>query len=961
MCDPIGCVPFAERFRSCAASSGGAVAAAVLAASRGAAAWVALLCALAIAPIAPAAQFSGTGGPAVRLTSSGDAVRAPGSTLVVEVRAENLPEATVGMQLLLEWDVGLLNYVSAAGGDDGFALLREPTVYSEGSAPTRRQLSVVTGVFTGSAGVTEGVLARVTFVVTDGMLFCTPVAHPEFGYDSPVMATKLTAAGGAEIEVTLVEDVEFVNDAVAPTLVGVPASVTLAPGQTSSPELDAFVASTVTATDNCGAVVPVRSVVLPDGTTSADYPSTFPEGLTTVTWTATDAAANSDVEVRTVFVDPCPGPFVTYFRDSDGDGFGVDTDTETTCVGAPAGYVVEDGDCDDADATSYPEAPELCATVGTDNNCNGNADDVDADAPDKSDFYGDADGDGYGDPAVVERACTAPAGFVANAGDACPDNGALIAPVSYFVDGDGDGFGGTATASFCQTSAPAGHSSVDGDCDDTDGTSYPEAPELCATVGTDNNCNGNADDVDADAPDKSDFYGDADGDGYGDPAVVERACTAPAGFVANAGDCADSDPSINPGAPEICNGIDDNCVGGADDGLEFRPYFLDIDGDGYGDSSTETSACAAPGDDWVTDGGDDCPNDPAKLEPGDCGCGVAETDTDFDTVPDCIDNCPDVPNATQADCDGDGVGDACSTAEDCNDNGIPDSCDLASGASADVDGDGIPDSCQADCNKNGLPDSYEIASGAIVDCDSNGVPDECEDGYIEGDTGDMGAVGAEEPVEVVLTGQEVASTDVRLRLEARGDLDGPNEYLVLTLNGVPVGGDLFATGGSECPAEPDSIELTLSMHDWMNVMENATTAGRVRVRLVASAQVSASECANGLSRVSVSYGGSSFDCDGDGQPDSCQLAAGEGDCNGNGIFDACERGTITDTDADGRPDSCERAYGDFNLDGVIDGIDLCFVLVAWSETTGGICDLDNDGDVDGNDLSYLLTRWGPVP
>jgi hypothetical protein len=842
MCDPIGCVPFAERFRSCAASSGGAVAAAVLAASRGAAAWVALLCALAIAPIAPAAQFGGTGGPAVRLTSSGDAVRAPGSTLVVEVRAENLPEATVGMQLLLEWDVGLLNYVSAAGGDDGFALLREPTVYSEGSAPTRRQLSVVTGVFTGSAGVTEGVLARVTFVVTDGMLFCTPVAHPEFGYDSPVMATKLTAAGGAEIEVTLVEDVEFVNDAVAPTLVGVPASVTLAPGQTSSPELDAFVASTVTATDNCGAVVPVRSVVLPDGTTSADYPSTFPEGLTTVTWTATDAAANSDVEVRTVFVDPCPGPFVTYFRDSDGDGFGVDTDTETTCVGAPAGYVVEDGDCDDADATSYPEAPELCATVGTDNNCNGNADDVDADAPDKSDFYGDADGDGYGDPAVVERACTAPAGFVANAGD-----------------------------------------------------------------------------------------------------------------------CADSDPSINPGAPEICNGIDDNCVGGADDGLEFRPYFLDIDGDGYGDSSTETSACAAPGDDWVTDGGDDCPNDPAKLEPGDCGCGVAETDTDFDTVPDCIDNCPDVPNATQADCDGDGVGDACSTAEDCNDNGIPDSCDLASGASADVDGDGIPDSCQADCNKNGLPDSYEIASGAIVDCDSNGVPDECEDGYIEGDTGDMGAVGAEEPVEVVLTGQEVASTDVRLRLEARGDLDGPNEYLVLTLNGVPVGGDLFATGGSECPAEPDSIELTLSMHDWMDVMENATTAGRVRVRLVASAQVSASECANGLSRVSVSYGGSSFDCDGDGQPDSCQLAAGEGDCNGNGIFDACERGTITDTDADGRPDSCERAYGDFNLDGVIDGIDLCFVLVAWSETTGGICDLDNDGDVDGNDLSYLLTRWGPVP
>jgi hypothetical protein len=110
----------------------------------------------------------------------------------------------------------------------------------------------------------------------------------------------------------------------------------------------------------------------------------------------------------------------------------------------------------------------------------------------------------------------------------------------------------------------------------------------------------------------------------------------------------------------------------------------------------------------------------------------------------------------------------------------------------------------------------------------------------------------------------------------------------------------------------------------------------------------------------VSYGGPAYDCDQDGQPDNCQLAAGEGDCDANGIFDACERGTLNDTDSDGVPDSCERAYGDFNLDGSIDGIDLAFVLGTWSETSGGICDIDGDGDVDGNDLAFLLTRWGSV-
>ena len=58
-------------------------------------------------------------------------------------------------------------------------------------------------------------------------------------------------------------------------------------------------------------------------------------------------------------------------------------------------------------------------------------------------------------------------------------------------------------------------------------------------------------------------------------------------------------------------------------------------------------------------------------------------DSDGDTIPDIVDNCPLVFNPTQVDTDGDGVGDPCdncptvpnSDQKDCNGNGIGDACD----------------------------------------------------------------------------------------------------------------------------------------------------------------------------------------------------------------------------------------------------------------------------------------------
>jgi hypothetical protein len=62
------------------------------------------------------------------------------------------------------------------------------------------------------------------------------------------------------------------------------------------------------------------------------------------------------------------------------------------------------------------------------------------------------------------------------------------------------------------------------------------------------------------------YYSDLDIDGYGG-LLLGNFCSAPPNGILQGGDCDDTNPSINPGVPEICNGVDDDCDGSVDDGL----------------------------------------------------------------------------------------------------------------------------------------------------------------------------------------------------------------------------------------------------------------------------------------------------------------------------------------------------------------------------------------------------------
>ena len=149
------------------------------------------------------------------------------------------------------------------------------------------------------------------------------------------------------------------------------------------------------------------------------------------------------------------------------------------------------------------------------------------------------------------------------------------------------------------------------DCNDNNASIYPGATEICNFI--DDDCDGVTDDGIAYLI----FYTDADIDNYGDASAAgANYCTDPgAGYATTNTDCNDGDASINPGAAEVCNGIDEDCDGAADNGLTFIVYYGDIDDDGFGDEFNTTTTCDGVPSGYVLDN-TDCDDTQNTVYPG---------------------------------------------------------------------------------------------------------------------------------------------------------------------------------------------------------------------------------------------------------------------------------------------------------------------------------------------------------
>ena len=283
-----------------------------------------------------------------------------------------------------------------------------------------------------------------------------------------------------------------------------------------------------------------------------------------------------------------------WYADADADGYGNVSTTLSYCT-QPFGYVANSTDCNDALAAVNPAATEICNSI--DDDC-----DTQIDEGVQNNYYVDTDGDGYG-AGTATAACTAPIGFVTTNTD-CNNTNTAVNPTAteicnsidddcdtqidegvqnnYYVDTDGDGYGAGAATAAC--TAPIGFVTTNTDCNNTNAAVNTAATEVCNNI--DDNCDTQIDE----GLTFTNYYVDVDGDGYGAGSAT-IACTSPTGYVTDGSDCNDNSSAVNPGTTEICNGIDDNCSGSADEGIALNTYYSDADGDGYG-AGLATTTCA---------------------------------------------------------------------------------------------------------------------------------------------------------------------------------------------------------------------------------------------------------------------------------------------------------------------------------------------------------------------------------
>jgi len=148
----------------------------------------------------------------------------------------------------------------------------------------------------------------------------------------------------------------------------------------------------------------------------------------------------------------------------------------------------------------------------------------------------------------------------------------------------------------------------------------------------------------------SDYIITLDADVRLEPNAIMRAITQLERLI-NSNDCNDANGSVYPGATEICNSMDDNCNNQTDEGVQ-TVYFIDNDGDNYGNASAAILGCVQPA--GYTADNNDCNDTNAAINPGSIevlGNGIDENcDGQIDnSIAELIANIALYPNPTRSD------------------------------------------------------------------------------------------------------------------------------------------------------------------------------------------------------------------------------------------------------------------------------------------------------------------------
>jgi hypothetical protein len=313
-----------------------------------------------------------------------------------------------------------------------------------------------------------------------------------------------------------------------------------------------------------------------------------------------------------------------------------------------------------------------------------------------------------------------------------------------------------------------------------------------------------------------------------------------------------------------------------------------------------------------------------------------------------------------ADCNGDGIVDYGQIQRgelpDTNGNGVPDCCE--NGGNCDADADGVPDfrdNCvnianpsQADCDNDGIGDACELAGtspypGAVqwtVASGGNGHwyaakansesltwPQARDLAVAMG--GHLATISSEtENIFVGNLSRNVVWNGVYGPW--LGGFQQPNScepkcgwtWVTGELwNYMPPSWDLFDNGNGG--RNENFLQYFIQVSQWNDIPEDGDNS--IKGYMV--------EWESGLTTES--------DCNANGIPDSCEIANG-GDCNNNGLLDACEiaNHTATDCNNNGIPDTCDIAN---NTDGDCDGDGI----LNSCEIAAGALDADLNGVPDG--------------